>query len=176
MWWARVCPFMVLRSAARHRLLCSGRQPRDSEASAQRGAGEAAVASPGWCNSVGPVDEDVLAEVRQAITGWVRGRTIAEIEVLLGGDPESSSATARTCPRSRELIGSVIPRAISFVLSIVSYTVLDLDSFGDQDDLEREVVESLSTAVRLGFDDVEKLKFAAEHPKIWARSSSSSLV
>ncbi|WP_426424203.1 DEAD/DEAH box helicase [Bradyrhizobium genosp. A] len=117
----------------------------------------------------GPVDEDVLAEVRQAITGWVRGKTVAEIEVILGGDPDSSSATARTCPRSRELIGSVIPRAISFVLSIVSYTVLDLDPFGDQDDLEREVVESLSTAVRLGFDDVEKLKFAAEHPEILGR-------
>lgn len=117
----------------------------------------------------GPVDADVLAIVRPAITAWVRGKTVAEIEVILGGDPESSPATARTCPRSRELVGSVIPRAISFVLSIVSYTVLDLDPFGGQDDLDREVVESLSTAVRLGFDDVQKLKFAAEHTEILGR-------
>jgi hypothetical protein len=47
--------------------------------------------------------------------------------------------------------------------------VLDLDPFGDQDDLDREVVESLSTAVRLGFDDVQKLKFAAEHTEILGR-------
>ncbi|MCK1732962.1 DEAD/DEAH box helicase [Bradyrhizobium sp. 138] len=109
----------------------------------------------------GVVDTDVLNDLRPGIIAWVRGKPINEIEVVLGGDPHSGSALS--CPRSREMIGSVIPRAISFILSIVSYTVLELDPFSEQDDLDREVVESLSTAVRLGFDDLEKLKFATDN-------------
>jgi hypothetical protein len=55
-------------------------------------------------------------------------------------------------PCSRELIGTVIPRWLSFILGIVSYTVLELDPFGKQEDLSREIIESLSTAVRFRFD------------------------
>ena len=58
---------------------------------------------------------------------------------------------------------------MSFILSIVSYTVLELDPFEEQEDLSRELIESLSTAVRLGFDEVEKLKFATENAKLLGR-------
>ena len=122
----------------------------------------------------GVVDADVLDDLRPAVTAWVKGKTVSEIEVILGGDP--ASGKAQSCPRSREMIGSVIPRAISFILSIVTYTVLDLDPFSEQGDLDREVVESLSTAVRLGFDDVEKMKFATDNAEdIGARSGAPGL-
>jgi hypothetical protein len=58
---------------------------------------------------------------------------------------------------------------MSFIFSIVSYTVLELDPFEEQEELSRELIESLSTAVRLGFDDVERLKFATRDPKLLGR-------
>jgi hypothetical protein len=118
---------------------------------------------------LGQVDADVLDDLRPAITAWVRGKTIAEMETVLGGEPHGSSGSEQVCPRTRELVGSVIPRAMSFILSIVSYTVLELDPFEEQEDLSRELIESLSTAVRLGFDEVEKLKFATENAKLLGR-------
>jgi hypothetical protein len=87
---------------------------------------------------------------------------------VLGGNPNGPDSK-RTCPRSRELIGTVIPRALSFILSIVSYAVLELDPFDEQEELDSELIESLSTAVRLGFDKVEKLTFATENTNIIGR-------
>jgi hypothetical protein len=63
----------------------------------------------------------------------------------------------------------VVPRAFSFILGIVSYAVLELDPFDDQEDLSRELVENLSTAVRLGFDEVEKITFAIQNPRLLGR-------
>ena len=117
----------------------------------------------------GDVDAGILDELRPAITAWVKGKTIAEIETVLGGKPHGSSRNERVCPRSRELIGTVIPRALSFIFSIVSYTVLELELFEEQEELSRELIEGLSPAVRLGFDDVEKLKFATGDPKLLGR-------
>jgi superfamily II DNA/RNA helicase len=117
----------------------------------------------------GDIDVDTLDDLRPAITAWVMGKTIAEIETVLGGNPQGSGASEQTCPRSRELIGSVIPRAMSFIFSIVSYTVLELDPFDEQEDLSSELIEGLSTAVRLGFDDIEKLKFATADPSLLGR-------
>lgn len=73
------------------------------------------------------------------------------------------------CPRARELIGTLIPRAPSFILSIVSYAVLDLDPFGRQEELDREMIESLGTAVRLGYDAVEKMSFATQNMNLLGR-------
>jgi hypothetical protein len=47
--------------------------------------------------------------------------------------------------------------------------VLELDPFDEQEDLDSELIESLSTAVRLGFDKVEKLTFATENANIIGR-------
>ena len=117
----------------------------------------------------GDVDAGILDELRPAITAWVKGKTIAEIETVLGGKPHGSARNERVCPRSRELIGTVIPRALSFIFSIVSYTLLELELFEEQEELSRELIEGLSPAVRLGFDDVEKLKFATGDPKLLGR-------
>jgi hypothetical protein len=117
----------------------------------------------------GALTAEILDDLRPAVTAWVTGKTVAEIETILGGQPNASSNSERVCPRSRELIGTVIPRALSFILSIVSYSVLELDPFDEQDDLSRELIESLSTAVRLGFDELPKLKFATDNSKLLGR-------
>ena len=103
------------------------------------------------------------------VKAWISGKPIAEIETALGGNPHAASDTQRVCPCSRELVGTVIPRALSFVLSIVSYVVTELHPFNSQEELSRELVESLGTAVRLGYDSVEKLSFATQGTNLLGR-------
>ena len=61
------------------------------------------------------------------------------------------------------------PKSTVLHFRIVSYTVLELELFEEQEELSRELIEGLSPAVRLGFDDVEKLKFATGDPKLLGR-------
>jgi hypothetical protein len=117
----------------------------------------------------GEVSGEVLDDLRPGIIAWIKGKTVAEIEVVLGGDPNGGSKAQRVCPRSRDLIETVIPRAVSFILSIISYAVLELNPFGQQEGLSRELIEGLSTAVRLGFDELEKQAFASDDAKLLGR-------
>jgi hypothetical protein len=117
----------------------------------------------------GDVDPDTLNGLLPGIKAWISGKPIAEIEIALGGNPHNGSDTQRVCPRARELIGTVIPRALSFIVSIVSYIVTEVDPFDTQKELSRELVESLGTAVRLGYDSVEKLTFATRNASLLGR-------
>ena len=117
----------------------------------------------------GEVGTDTLNSLLPGIKAWISGKPIADIEIVLGGNPHAASDTQRVCPRARELVGTVVPRALSFILSIVSYVVTELDPFDAQEDLSRELVESLGTAVRLGYDSVEKLTFATQNASLLGR-------
>lgn len=117
----------------------------------------------------GEVGADTLSSLLPGIKAWISGKPIADIEIALGGNPHKASDTQRICPRARELVGTVIPRALSFILSIVSYVVTELDPFDAQEELSRELVESLATAARLGYDSVEKLTFATQNASLLGR-------
>ncbi len=112
---------------------------------------------------------DVLDELEPGLMAWLRGRPLCDIEAALGGDPGSTTLTKRLCPRARDLVGSVVPRGLSFVMSLVSHVVVNLDPFEQQPDLDKQLVELLSTAVRRGFDSIEKLQFANENPRLLSR-------
>lgn len=117
----------------------------------------------------GEVGADTLNSLLPGIKAWISGKPIADIEIALGGNPNAASDSQRICPRARELVGTVIPRAFSFILSIVSYVVTELDPFDAQKELSRELVESLGTAVRLGYNSVEKLTFATQNASLLSR-------
>jgi superfamily II DNA/RNA helicase len=108
-----------------------------------------------------------IKDLIPGVRAWLEGKPLVEIEMKLGGSPKSEKG--RHCPRARELVGTVIPRSLSFVMGLVSHVVLEADPFEQQESLEREVVEYLGTAVRKGYDTVDKVIFAGEHPDILSR-------
>lgn len=117
----------------------------------------------------GEVTAVELALILPGLLAWVGGKPLAEIEAELGGEPNSDSAAKRSCPRARDLVGSAIPRGFSFVMGLVSYVIEEVDAFDRQEDLDRQLVECLGTAVRKGFDTPEKVVFAGENPTVLSR-------
>jgi hypothetical protein len=115
----------------------------------------------------GELTAEGFRKVLPGVRAWIKGKPLVEIEKKLGGNPASSAG--RLCPRARELVGSVIPRSLSFIMGLVSHVVLEADPFEQQESLEREVVEYLGTAVRKGYDTVDKVIFAGEHPDVLSR-------
>ncbi|MGD6900445.1 DEAD/DEAH box helicase [Bacillus infantis] len=115
------------------------------------------------------LDGSVLSTLLPGIQGWISGKSLNEIESLLGGDPNGSTATAKLCPRARALVATFIPRGISFIIMVVSQMVEELELYALQDGLNKSLINSLSIAVRKGFDSLEKLEFANTHKNIHGR-------
>ena len=115
------------------------------------------------------ITSDSLDALLPGLRAWIQGSPLCEIEVLLGGEPNSTKAGERMCPRARDLVGTVIPRGLSFVIGLVSHVVEEVDPFEEQEELGEELVEALGAAVRKGFDTPEKLVFATENPTILSR-------
>lgn len=110
-----------------------------------------------------------LKKLWPGLAAWLRGRTVRFIETKLGGDPDSVRVTESSCPRARELIGTIVPRGFSFIASLVAHIVKDIDPFEAAPALSQDVVESLSACVRKGFDTPELLRFANETKRILGR-------
>jgi superfamily II DNA/RNA helicase len=111
----------------------------------------------------------VLSDLLPGLIAWIQGKPLCVIEMALGGDPNSTSQAMRTCPRARELVSSIIPRGFSFIMGLASHVVAEVDPFDEQEELSRQLVECLGTAVRKGFDSPEKVFFASENPGILSR-------
>lgn len=120
-------------------------------------------------SSVLPLNEDGLLILLKSIHGWIEGKPLNEIEKLLGGNPEGITATAKMCLRARELVSNFIPRGLSFILMIVARMVEELELYSSQKELEKNLVTSLSIAVRKGFNTLEKLEFANKHKHLYGR-------
>jgi hypothetical protein len=73
------------------------------------------------------------------------------------------------CPRARELISTFIPRGLSFVMGVISRMVKELDLYSSQTDLDESMMQSLTAAVRRGFDTNAKLEYANAHKGILGR-------
>jgi len=115
------------------------------------------------------LDGTVLSKVLPGIQGWISGKPLNEMERMLGGNPDGSTFTAKMCPGARALISTFIPRGLSFIMMLVSRMIEELDLYTMQDDLDKSLVNSLSIAVRKGFDSIDKLEFANHHKSIYGR-------
>lgn len=104
-----------------------------------------------------------------ALVAWVEGRSLREIEIILGGEPDADSDTKRICPQARELAGTIIPRSISFAIGLVAHVIEEVDPFEQQEELDRQLVECLGTLVRKGFNEVGMIFFASEQKKLLGR-------
>lgn len=120
-------------------------------------------------NKNGDITDDVLDELSRGIFAWLSGSPLKNVEISLGGDPDSGNATAKACPRARELVGTVLPRGLSFVMGLVTRVVTEVNPYNSQENLSPSVVEVLSTALRLGYDSPEKLAFSIANPAILTR-------
>ncbi|MEZ8944954.1 DEAD/DEAH box helicase [Vibrio sp. 10N.247.311.12] len=114
------------------------------------------------------LDED-LDTICEGISSWIKGKPIRDIEVSLGGEPYATAITKQQCPQARELISNVIPRSFSFIMGLITRVVVEVAPFSVNPLLNTEMIESLSTAVRLGYDSVEKLNFALANPHLLSR-------
>ena len=119
--------------------------------------------------STDDLNDNAVETLRPAVRAWLEGKPLVELERILGGDPDSSRPALCVLPRARELIATVIPRGLSFIVSLVGRMVQELDMAGEQEDLNMNVVQSLAPAVRRGFDDTGKLEFANSNRDLSSR-------
>ncbi len=104
-------------------------------------------------------DLDLLLE---ALIAWVDGKPLRQIELILAGSPDDASWTKKTCPRARELAGSITQRGVSFAIGLIAHMIEEIDPFSQQETLDRQLVECLGSLVRKGLNDVQMIFFAAD--------------
>ena len=117
----------------------------------------------------GPLTNDAIDDLKPGIISWISGQPLNQVDRALGGDPDSNNATAKACPRARELVSSVLPRGLSFIMGLITRVVTEIDPYESQEDLSADVVEALSSSVRLGYDTPEKLSFCFANQDILSR-------
>lgn len=110
-----------------------------------------------------------LDKLLLALVAWVDGQPLNQIEIILGGEPNADLDTKRVCPRARELVGTIIPRGISFAMGLVAHVVEEVDPFEQQKSVDRQLMECVGTLVRKGFNEVGMLAFAAERKTLLSR-------
>lgn len=110
-----------------------------------------------------PYTSELLVKVRPGVLAWLMGSPLRDIETALGGEPDSHLSSKVICPRARELVGTLMPRGISYIMSVV---VMALDSMDTSrlDDFTFDVMHSLTIATRRGFDTPQKVRFAMKSP------------
>ena len=116
-----------------------------------------------------PVDVSSIDGLKPAVTAWLAGKPLNQIERLLGGDPDSAIAAQVLLPRAREFAATVIPRALSFIIGVVARLVEELDLASRQPGLLPQLVQSLSACTRRGFDTPTKLEFANANRELIGR-------
>jgi len=117
----------------------------------------------------GELTVDALYGIAPGLFAWIQGKPLADIEELLGGNPQSTKYAERICPRARELVGNVIQRGFSFLMSLVSHVVEEVNPFDKQEHLDRNLVECLGTALRKGYDSPQLVQFANDHKEVLSR-------
>ena len=101
----------------------------------------------------GELTPDTVKALLPGVLAWINGAPLKEIELCLGGDIEKKPQ----CPRGRALISNVIPQALSYVVSLAAHLLKDMNA---SNAIPVAVLDSLSTAIRRGYDTPEKLAFA----------------
>lgn len=113
----------------------------------------------GVCRALGVSDADRgavnLTDLDPGVQAWIAGRSLYEIDVVLGG-PETPTSR---CDRARHLCLSVIPLGLTNALALVSQTTTACEEELSATLAPRSVVEVMSRAVRLGLDSPQKVAF-----------------
>jgi hypothetical protein len=110
---------------------------------------------------------DIL-KLLPGLRAWITGQPLNSIEVALGGNPDEPNEAEQLCLRARELVGSIIPRGLSFTFSLLTKILKELPQ--DQTAaLDMQLIESLGTAIRKGYDSPGKLIYASKHKSILSR-------
>jgi hypothetical protein len=120
-------------------------------------------------NKNDPLTNEALDELIPGISSWIKGQSISDVDRALGGNPDINAATAKACPRARELVSSVLPRGLSFIMGLITRVVTEVDPYESQEELSADIVDALSPAIRLGYDSPEKLAFSMVNPGILSR-------
>ncbi|WP_299944471.1 DEAD/DEAH box helicase [uncultured Microbulbifer sp.] len=116
-----------------------------------------------------PLTSEALNELKPGIISWISGQPLCDVDQALGGSPYSKRQTDQACLRARELVNSVLPRGLSFIMGLITRVVTEIDPYERQNGLSADVVKVLSTAVRLGYDTPEKLSFSFSNQEILCR-------
>jgi hypothetical protein len=111
---------------------------------------------------------ETLDRIELGVRGWLQGHTVRDIEVTLGGNPDSILKSEIVCPRARELIGTVVPRGIAYVVTLVVMTLGTIEGAALEGSAG-DVVKSLAFAVRKGLDSPQKVRFALKNQAILSR-------
>lgn len=106
------------------------------------------------------IDSAAILALKIPTRAWLEGQPLNVIEGLLGGNPDSTKQAQRLLPRAREFVGTVIPRSLSFVASVVARMAEELEDDEGGSDVNSSTLQSLSGALRRGFDTVAKLEYA----------------
>ena len=99
---------------------------------------------------------DAIKELHPGVNAWLAGKPLNDIERALGGDPQNKTE----CPRARRLITGLVPLGLTFIAGLVARAAQEFPEFLSGAAVPRYVIETLSTAVRRGFDDPVKLAFS----------------
>lgn len=115
------------------------------------------------------LDDAAVEALRAPAKAWIEGTPLDAVERLLGGDPDAGTQKAILLPRAREFAGTIMPRSLSFIVSVIARLVEELGLPSKQSGLSEKLLGSLAACVRRGFDNSSKLEFANANRKLVGR-------
>lgn len=112
---------------------------------------------------------EMLDQIEPAIKLWIEGAPLSNVEHALGGNPYDGNETETMCPRARELTITTLGRGFSYIAIAITMVASTLPFFNDGEVFSRDVVESLHSALKKGYDRPQKVRFAQNHPELLCR-------
>lgn len=133
-------------------------------------AGNTVKSSVGGATKV-PFNGRHVTQMLPGLLAWIEGRPLRDIEIALGGEPDNkTSRKKRLCPRARELVVGIVPRSFTFAIGLIAHVLESLvNSFDSKVTVDMNLVATLATAVRRGFNDPRLIEFSASKPLILSR-------
>lgn len=110
-----------------------------------------------------------IDHLHRGLLAWINGDNLRSIELTLDGEPDHHTPTKYVCPRAREIAGTIVPRAISFILSLVTRVASDAIGSDEPAGLDRQVIQYLGTIVRRGFSSPEMMFYAMDNKHLLGR-------
>jgi len=110
-----------------------------------------------------------LDHLLRGLLAWINGDNLRSIELILGGEPDHHTPTKYVCPRAREIAGTIVPRAVSFILSLVARVASDAIGSEDSADVDQQLIEFLGTIVRRGYSSPDMMFYAMDHKHLLGR-------
>lgn len=110
-----------------------------------------------------------LDHLLRGLLAWINGDNLSSIELMLGGEPDHHSPTKYICLRAREIAGTIVPRAIPFILGLVARSASDAIGSAEPADFDRQVIGFLGTIVRRGYSSPDMMFYAMDDKHLRGR-------